>query len=176
MSDPARLSRRDALAGGILSAIAVSGAGRVAAGAAVSTIPDGSLLYTLFPDLRHVSTLSRACLRSFPTTASAGQLYAWIVPAGRSDTENVVTIAELRRSIRQRVRRDFDVDDTVQIDGWVLSMTELRMYALAALITPPTIGPTESGACPEARAEPATSPSRLPSRPAATAEQSASAF
>jgi hypothetical protein len=144
MSDPARLSRRDALAGGILSAIAVSGAGRVAAGT-VSTIPDGSLLYTLFPDLRNVRTLSRACLSSFPTTASADQLYAWIVPAGRSDTENVVTIAELRRSIRRRVRRDFDIDDTVQIDGWVLSITELRMYALAALITPATIGPTESG-------------------------------
>jgi hypothetical protein len=145
MSDPARLSRRDALAGGILSAIAVSGAGRVAAGTAASTTPDGSLLYTLFPDLRNVRTLSRACLRSFPTTASADQLYAWIVPAGRSDAENVMTIAELRRSIRQRVRRDFDVDDTVQIDGWVLSITELRMYALAALITPATIGPTESG-------------------------------
>jgi hypothetical protein len=145
MNDPARLSRRDALAGGILSAIAVSGARRVATGTAASAIPDGSLLYSLFPDLRNVGTLSRACLRSFPTAASADQLYAWIVPAGRPDTENAVTIAELRRSIRQRVRRDFDVDDTVQIDGWMLSITEQRMYALAALITPATIGPTASG-------------------------------
>jgi hypothetical protein len=138
MSGPARLSRREALAGGILSAIAVSGAGPVAGGTVVSTIPDDSLLYTLFPDLRHGRALSRACLRFFPTTVSADRLFASIIPAGRPDTENVVTIAELRRSIRQRVRRDFAVDDTVQIDGWMLSITELRLYALAALIEPAT--------------------------------------
>ena len=141
MSDPARWSRRDALACGILGAIAASGAGRVAA----STIPDGSLLYALFPDLRHARALSRACLRFFPSTVSADRLYAWIVPADRPDTENVAKIAELRCSIRQRVRRDFAVDDTVQVDGWVLSITELRLYALGALIAPATITPAESG-------------------------------
>ena len=145
MSDPARWSRRDTLACGILCAIAASGAGRVAAGTAASTLPDGSLLYALFPDLRHARALSRACLRIFPTTVSADRLYAWIVPADRPDTENVAKIAELRRSIRQRVRRDFAVDDTVQVDGWVLSITELRMYALAALIAPATIARAEGG-------------------------------
>jgi hypothetical protein len=145
MSGPARWSRRDALAGGILGAIAASGAGRVAAGAAARTIPDGSLLYALFPDLRYARALCRACLRFFPTTVSADRLYAGIVPADRPDTENVAKIAELRRSIRQRVRRDFAADETVQVDGWVLSITELRLYALAALIAPPTIAPAETG-------------------------------
>jgi hypothetical protein len=140
MSDPARWSRRDVLGCGILGAIAASGGGRVAA----STIADGSLLYALFPDLRYTRALSRACLRFFPTTISADRLYAWIVAADRPGTENVAKIAELRRSIRQRVRRDFAVDDTVQVDRWVLSITELRLYALAALIAPATIGPTES--------------------------------
>jgi hypothetical protein len=145
MRDSARWSRRGVLAGAILSAAAASGAGRVAAGMAVNTIPNGSLLYTLFPDLGHVRTLSQACLRFFPTLISADRLYAWIAPAGRVEIENVSAIAELRRSIRQRVRRDFAVDDTVQVDGWVLSITELRLYALAELIAPATIVPTESG-------------------------------
>ena len=145
MSDPARWSRRDALAGGTLGAIAASGAGRVAASTAASAIPDGRLLYALFPDLRYTRALSRACLRFFPTTISADRLYAWIVAADRPGTENVAKIAELRRSIRQRVRRDFAVDDTVQVDRWVLSITELRLYALAALIAPATTAPTESG-------------------------------
>jgi hypothetical protein len=139
MTASARWSRREVLAGGITSAIAASGAGRVAAGMVVSTIPDDSLLYTLFPDLGHARTLGRACLRFFPTTVSADRLYAWIVPAGRAEIENVATIAELRRSIRQRVRRDFAVDDTVQVNGWVLSITELRLYALAELIAPAKI-------------------------------------
>jgi len=146
MRASARWSRRGVLAGGILSAIAASSAGQVAAGTAASTIPYGSLLDTLFPDLGHARTLSRACLRFFPTTVSADRLYAWIVPAGRAEIENVAAIAELRRSIKQRVRRDFAVDDTVQVDGWVLSITELRLYALAELIAPaPPIAPTESG-------------------------------
>jgi hypothetical protein len=140
MSDRARWSRRDVLGCGILGAIAASSAGRVAA----SAIPDGSLLYALFPDLHHARALSRACLRFFPTTVSADRLYAWIVPRDRSEIENAATIAELRRSIGQRVRRDFAVDDTVQVDGWVLSITELRLYALAALIAPATITPAES--------------------------------
>ena len=145
MSDRARWSRRDALVCGMLGAIAVSGAGRVAAGTLAGAISDGGPLYTLFPELRHARTLSRACLRFFPTTVSADRLFAWIVPADRSNTENAAKIAELRRSIRQRVRRDFASDETVQVDGWVLSITELRLYALAALIAPTPIGPTESG-------------------------------
>ena len=68
MRDSARWSRRGVLAGGILSAVAASGPGRVAAGTAVSTIPDSSLLYALFPNLAHARTLGRACLRFFPTT------------------------------------------------------------------------------------------------------------
>ena len=151
MRDPARWSRRNTLACGILSAIAASGAvaasgaGRVAARTVAGAIPERGLLDALFPELRHARTLSRTCLRFFPTTISADRLYAWIVPADRPDFENAATIAELRRSIGQRVRTDFAVDDTVQIDGWVLSITELRLYALAALIAPATIAPTESG-------------------------------
>jgi hypothetical protein len=145
MNNQARWSRRDTLACGILGAVAASGIGRAAAGRVAGAIPDGGLLYALFPELRHARTLGRACLRFFPTTVSADRLYAWIVPAARPEIENAAAIAELQRSIRQRVRRDFAADDTVRVDGWVLSITELRLYALAALIAPASIAPAESG-------------------------------
>jgi hypothetical protein len=145
MSDRARWSRRDTLACGILTAIAACGARRVVAETVAGALPDGGLLSALFPELGQAGTLSRACLRFFPASISADRLYAWIVPADRPELENAPTIAELRRSIGQRVRRDFAVDDTVQVDGWVLSLTELRLYALAALIAPATITLTESG-------------------------------
>jgi hypothetical protein len=133
MSDWAQWSRRDTLAAGIVSAVAALGARWLPTSTAVGTITNGSMVYTLFPDLHHARSLSWACLRLLPVTVSAERLYASIVPADRPDVENVVTIAELRRSIKERVRRDFDVGDTVQVDGWVLSITESRLYALAAL-------------------------------------------
>jgi hypothetical protein len=37
------------------------------------------------------------------------------------------------RTLRQRVRRDFAESAVVNVDGWVLSITEARLYALAAL-------------------------------------------
>src|SRR5271154_6561186 len=115
MSDRARWSRRDTLACGILTAIAACGARRVVAETVAGALPDGGLLYALFPELGQAGTLSRACLRFFPASISADRLYAWIVPADRPELENAPTIAELRRSIGQRVRRDFAVDDTVQV-------------------------------------------------------------
>jgi hypothetical protein len=145
MRDRGRWSRRDALAGGILGAIAASGGLWVAAPTIAGALPDSGLLYALFPELRHTLALSRACLRFFPASVSADRLYAWVVPAYRPGFENAATIAKLRRSIGQRVRRDFAIGDTVQVDGWVLSLTELRLYALAALIAPATITPTETG-------------------------------
>jgi hypothetical protein len=40
---------------------------------------------------------------------------------------------ELRRCLATRVRQDFVEDRVVRIDGWILSSTEVRLCALAAL-------------------------------------------
>jgi hypothetical protein len=42
--------------------------------------------------------------------------------------------ARLRQSLKQRIRRDFQHDDIVQLDGWVLARTECRLCALAVLL------------------------------------------
>jgi hypothetical protein len=41
--------------------------------------------------------------------------------------------AELRRALAARIRDDFDAECVVSVDGWVLSATEARLCALAAL-------------------------------------------
>ncbi|MFZ1988260.1 MAG: hypothetical protein WAW96_00680 [Alphaproteobacteria bacterium] len=41
--------------------------------------------------------------------------------------------AGLKSSIQRAIAHDFAVDDTVVLDGWVLSQTEARLCALATL-------------------------------------------
>jgi len=40
---------------------------------------------------------------------------------------------QLRTFVRERIREDFLAGRTESVDGWVLSASELRLYALAAL-------------------------------------------
>jgi hypothetical protein len=41
--------------------------------------------------------------------------------------------AHLRSAVRERIRRDFAEGVVVNVDGWVLSRTEARLCAIAAL-------------------------------------------
>lgn len=41
-----------------------------------------------------------------------------------------------RRAVRDAVGRDFDRGDTVFLDGWLLSRTEVRLWTLCAIDTP----------------------------------------
>lgn len=52
----------------------------------------------------------------------------------------------LPRAIRDRSRADFRDDRIVGVDGWMLSLTEVRVYALAALLPgePENFQPTAS--------------------------------
>jgi hypothetical protein len=42
--------------------------------------------------------------------------------------------AALRERVRRRVRQDFAEDQVALVDGWILSITEARLCALAALL------------------------------------------
>ena len=42
---------------------------------------------------------------------------------------------ELGRIVSQRIQMDFSLGRTVKLDGWLLSLTEVRLCALAALNT-----------------------------------------
>ena len=45
------------------------------------------------------------------------------------------SVDDLRSRIRSRVRADFETENVVRLRGWVLSRTEVRVCALAAIIS-----------------------------------------
>jgi hypothetical protein len=79
--------------------------------------------------------LGAACLKALPAVeGSEAELTRLILgetlPARRDGASPVA----LRRAIRQRSRQDFSADRIVVVDGWVLSLAETRVYALATLL------------------------------------------
>jgi len=84
--------------------------------------------------LRHLIThresaarLGRAYLAATPHEASATQLASLIlgeaaVPRGREGTR-----------VGSRIQADFDAARVVTVEGWIVSHTEARLYALCAL-------------------------------------------
>jgi len=98
-------------------------------------------LARLCADLRCADTISQACLRAVPPNESSSQALASLILDGIPWTSRVrLSAGTLRDAIRDRSRRDFGAGDIVVVDGWVLSRTEVRLYALAALFGRPQIG------------------------------------
>jgi len=48
-------------------------------------------------------------------------------------TETMATNETIRRQLANQVRHDFVKGAMVDVDGWLLSVTEARVYALIAL-------------------------------------------
>jgi hypothetical protein len=48
---------------------------------------------------------------------------------------NEMTASELRRHVQERVARDFRSGHVTHVNGWVLSDSEVLLYALAAVTT-----------------------------------------
>lgn len=53
------------------------------------------------------------------------------------DPARLVQPAQIARALKQCVRYDYVNDATVSLDGWVLSETEARLYALVAALQQP---------------------------------------
>ncbi|MBI5792318.1 MAG: hypothetical protein HZA63_12670 [Rhodocyclales bacterium] len=122
-----KLDRRKFLL--LVSGLGVAlGAGGVATG--VLVFSGGNPLlpgFRLDPDaLLHVAEKYFA---SHPTEKSAEflerELLAAVAPSGAG--------ASLVDALAAAVRRDFDTRNTVVLDGWILSRTEVRVWVLQAL-------------------------------------------
>ena len=80
-----------------------------------------------------VTTIGRAYLEGQPEEADRDTLTRLLAtslnlfPYGMSDDE-------LRQRSRAQIERDFADADTLTVQGWILSRTELRLCALAALL------------------------------------------
>ena len=81
--------------------------------------------------------LSNICTRE--KIVEIGQKYRAI--SSENNKDNLVQLlafedqADVKQYFEQRIRQDFEKNDTVLIDGWLLSITEARQCALLSLET-----------------------------------------
>ena len=121
------LNRRDALKYG-LSAAAVAAVGLV-----YRLSSDRRRSTDIFDELAEVSglcTVGRTYLQRFPEEADESTLIALLLAGG---SKGLDLRGGSTTEVRQRIRQDFVEDDVVTVDGWILSRTEARLYAGAAL-------------------------------------------
>jgi hypothetical protein len=92
------------------------------------------LLLSLFGNLRSACAIGTACLNSLPQeTSTTEQLANEILAAASCDTETMKSKETVRHQIANRVRDDFAQGAIISVDGWLLSLTEARVYALVTL-------------------------------------------
>jgi hypothetical protein len=80
--------------------------------------------------------VGRAYLDGVPEESSVSRLVDRIaadLPEGRRTVRDA-SEADLRQLLAASIRSDFEQDRIVEVDGWVLSPTEARLYALTALV------------------------------------------
>jgi len=78
--------------------------------------------------------LGTACLNSLPSgKSSLQQLAGEILAVTSCDVEAIKSKELVRQRIANQVRRDFAQGAILSVDGWLLSLTEVRIYALLAL-------------------------------------------
>lgn len=106
-------------------------------GASVSSFAHRQVLH-VFPQLRHTHAVGTRYLSLYPEEASTDFLLARLCED--KVVFNVILKSnkrypsdELVLAFDAKIREDFAQEDTVQVAGWILSRTEARLCALAAL-------------------------------------------
>jgi hypothetical protein len=124
------VSRRDVVAAAAVL-IACGSAAPVPAAAG----EDGAIeaLLSAIRDRAAAEEVGRAALRSFPDAAPGGCAGLLLADLDLTARDLLSATPEaLRIRISQRVRDDFAAGRVNTIDGWRLTSTEARLYALAA--------------------------------------------
>ena len=104
---------------------------------------DQDRLLSIFRDPESAATVGRRFVTLHPEHASTvlllDKLKTRIVPEGVPLAE--LAPREIVARTSRRIRTDFMEERVVDIDGWVLSHTEVLLCALAALEGPERLGP-----------------------------------
>jgi len=96
--------------------------------------PLSDALAAFFADPEHARVVGRAFLEAHPEEGDADSLARRIAGGERDDWRaRVADPPALAASVRARHRLDFEHGRVVRVHGWVLSETEARLCALAAL-------------------------------------------
>jgi hypothetical protein len=91
-------------------------------------------LAALCSDLRCPGALGKSCLRALPAVGTSPEQLERLILADMPEAGNRSAMG-LRHYLRAQSRRDFRDGRIVTVGGWMLSLTETRLYALAALLT-----------------------------------------
>jgi hypothetical protein len=85
-------------------------------------------LSALIAELACAERLGCACVRGL---ASSGR--SVFILADLGPETNYYSISQLKSAVQKRIRKDFEERKIVVIDGWLLSLTETQLYAIAFL-------------------------------------------
>ncbi|HTT80754.1 MAG TPA: hypothetical protein VMF86_13825 [Stellaceae bacterium] len=125
-------SRRGLIAGVLGAALYPAGSAQPAAAAAAET--GHAALAALCAGLPAAGTIGRACLRALPADVATPERLARLILADLPAVSGRASARVLARAIRERSRADFRDGRIVSVDGWMLSLAEARLYALATLL------------------------------------------
>lgn len=100
-------------------------------------LPEASLpgiLRSLFTVPERVDAIGIACLRALPEVErKRDRLSNILLRSVLRGTNATTNTDELRRLLVEQVRHDFATGTILSVDNWLLSLTEVRVYALSAL-------------------------------------------
>lgn len=96
--------------------------------------------------------IGMACLRALPPAEASRDTLLSRIAELASEAGGLANSAQFRRSLRAKSRRDFRIGAVLTVDGWVLSITEARVYALTALLKAETDSVSGEGPPPMAAA------------------------
>ena len=130
---PAKISRRHALAGGAITA--ASGLSIVGAVIPITTPSAEAVLLALLQHRQAAGEVGNAVLASWPHVRDRAQLLSDMLGDLRLDKDTLShsDMTDIATRLSQLIRDDFATGRTLKLDGWLVSLTESRLCALAAL-------------------------------------------
>jgi hypothetical protein len=134
MTDRYHFSRRE------INALIAGGISLPLCGAAIFPVSaqglsDGQhLLLSVFADPRNACQIGEYCLDALTVDGgSVNQLTDTILGSIEGDVKRPKSKDRVRRDLSNRVHDDFAEGKLVNVAGWMLALTEARLYALAAI-------------------------------------------
>jgi hypothetical protein len=107
----------------------------VGSGRWVGPMSGSSTFAALWTELGYPQTIGRACLKALPAVEASQECLTRMIFGDMRDAGgDCLTAGAIVQSMRERGRDDFRDGRIVTVDGWMLSLTETRVYALAALL------------------------------------------
>lgn len=96
--------------------------------------PDSAALLALCAQLDCPQRLGRLCHDALPPSEkTVSSLTTTLIADTRRTAGGHIPAERLGQALQERSRDDFGTGRLAIVDGWILSLTETRLYALAAL-------------------------------------------